>query len=107
MTPTPWAQAVEAIRKNLSGLCCDGPGCDLCMEVAQDIAKESLPHLLRAVVGALDEYDVARIRAATALMEDGVEGESDPEAFYRKHSAALLAALTDAAARLRARAEQP
>lgn len=102
MTPTPWAQAVEAIRKNLSGLCCDGPGCDLCMEVAQDIAKESLPHLLRAVVEGMTDEDVAALD--DTLMADAIrrlrERGGTPERKGAEYRAAVLSALTDAAGRV-------
>lgn len=87
MTPTPWAQAVEAFKTYAP--CCE---CGMCVS---DGLRAALPHLMRAVVGGITGNP-----ECVAL--DGAAGRH-----VMVPRAALLSALTAAAGRVDAVTPDP
>lgn len=105
MTPTPWAQAVEAASDVAflvnAGCCCDyvASPCRACVAA---MLRAAAPHLLRATVDGMTDEDVAALD--DTLTADAIrrlrERSGTPERKGAEYRAALLAALTAAAGRV-------
>ena len=96
MTPTPWAQAVEAFKTYAP--CCE---CGMCVS---DGLRAALPHLLRAVVEGVATPDLDRLAESmrTYLLAANVY-----PAGYDAVRGQIISALTDAAGRVDAVTHDP
>ena len=130
MTPTPWAQAVEAGEATVRRIANQPKNRTLLgplrhflgkvrrgnydeMTVAEAAFWEAmeardraaLPHLLRAVTEGMEWERINALRAALAAIP--TDGRSNPETYYVEYRQALLSALTAAAGRVDAVTPDP